>query len=133
MQINKRAIACSAWRWMPGMKTTNGIRIIFIHADGSLFGWHERDSYLVQANSESLPDLEDAATRGFLLALVREAWGEPLMSAVGYIDHLGPRWRIDADLLGVGDMYDCSSEIEALVEALEAAGVRADNAEDGER
>ena len=122
MEINKRAIACSAWRWLPGMKTTEGVRVLAVDADGYCIGAMPGAHHVVEVRRNALPDLEDAATRGCLLALVREAWGEPLMSAVGYIDHLGPRWRIDADLLGVGDMYDCSSEIEALVEALEQAG-----------
>jgi len=122
MTLGERVLKCHCWRWMRGMRTLQGLRIVRVDDDGYVLGWHERQEYLMEPVSDSVPDLLDPATRGCLLALVREAWGEPLMSPAGYVDQLGPRWRVDADLLGVGDVYDCSSEIEALVEALEQAG-----------
>jgi hypothetical protein len=65
---------------------------------------------------DPFPDLTDPATLGCLLALVREAWGEPLARVEGYPDG----WRVYVPrvsrLVGLGP-----SEGAALVAALEAA------------
>lgn len=65
-----------------------------------------------------VPDLDDPATMGCLLALVRDAWGDPLMQVTnaggGWVGFCpAPLWT-DSD-----GPYD--TEAEALVEALEAA------------
>ena len=68
-----------------------------------------------------LPDLEDAATLGCLLAIVREAWGEPEASTTagaGYDGFWG--WWAFAG----GKQFEGTTEAEALVAALEAAPVR---------
>jgi hypothetical protein len=64
------------------------------------------------------PDLSDPATLGCLLALVREAWSDPYLCAVGDPD---TGWRVDAVTAQVQDLHGFSSEAEALVAALEAA------------
>jgi hypothetical protein len=71
-----------------------------------------------------LPDLTDPATVGCLLALVREAWGDPGASV--WHDRRASVWSWMADgcIHGVwrpsdADGYD--NEAEALVAALEAA------------
>jgi hypothetical protein len=70
------------------------------------------------------PDLDDAATKGCLLALVREAW--PRMWVQGCPHHGGVvRWRLCDDLglinYVVNNHGEFDSEIEALVAALEGA------------
>lgn len=79
------------WTWMPGALT-----------------WD-------QPRPDALPDLTDPATLGCLLALVREAWGDPAAHVVPDGD-----WHVYGDMpeteYGIGD-----SEAEALVAALEAA------------
>lgn len=68
--------------------------------------------------SVRLPDLDDPATLGCLLALVREAWGDPrLYVSATYIN--GP-WGVTLPNL---DELVSTTEAEALVAALEAAGV----------
>ena len=66
--LAKRAVECKGWRWMPGMRW-----------------WTEDDrgrlddfqpEYMGRPH-DALPDFDDAATLGCLLALVREARGEP--------------------------------------------------------
>lgn len=65
-----------------------------------------------------LPDLTDPATVGCLLALVREAWGDPHICAVATPDfHNLPMWIVPIS----GGMCSGDTEAEALVAALEAA------------
>jgi len=126
--LGRRAVACKAWRWMPGMLDGIDEQRVASVRDG-LVTMESDGLIVIHANihvaRRSLPDLRDPATLGCLLALVREAWGEPRLSV--YVEDCGSNaWRIDAP-------YDCSekllplcqarypSEAEALVEALEAA------------
>jgi hypothetical protein len=129
-ELAKRAVACKHWRWMAGMalmgdtlqgkSKTRGTRAIgsqrqhpmgvglvcyAINLDG------ERGGYL-----GALPDLDDPATLGCLLALVRGAWQEPTLFVQAY----GSTWSVcseDGDLL-----MNYSTEGEALVAALEHLG-----------
>lgn len=134
--LARRAAACKHWRWMAGMALmgdtllgksfTRGTRAIgtqrqhpmgvgivvdAINMDG------ERGGYV-----NALPDLTDPATLGCLLALVREAWGSPMLNTV---QERGLGWI-------VADSLCCSmvanrkhfrgiEEAEALIAALEAA------------
>jgi hypothetical protein len=61
--LARRAIACPKWRWMPGMKVSEGFRVT--------------ESLAPFMFPVDLPDLNDPATLGCLLALVREAHHEP--------------------------------------------------------
>ncbi len=65
----------------------------------------------------ALPDLTDAATLGCLLALVREAWGDPLTYMMAYYG----RWTLCSDRYEEIDPGDGATEAEALIAALEAA------------
>ena len=119
----KRAVAWEGWRWMAGMRTTDGWRLALLQSDGKWLAVNERTSS-ASARVDvagALPDLDDAATLGCLLHLVREAWGEPGLAAVVEDRHgllWEVRWRCDwPDALNVVE----HSEAEALVAALEAA------------
>ncbi len=76
MSENVEALVASPhWRWMPGMRYWSEHR----------FGWeriperHKQASFMEWVLPPSRPDLDDPATLGCLLALVREAWGgEPV-------------------------------------------------------
>lgn len=93
-ELGKRAVACSGWRWMPGMRC-----------------------------SPFVPDLRDPATLGCLLALVREAWGDPTIHLT-CVDSL-EAGQYDWIVRSVADKWSSDllidSEAEALVAALEAA------------
>jgi hypothetical protein len=97
-QLARRAVACRAWRWMPGMRCTHrwtgGIRVL-VDEHGE-----QSESYVVLPDEDGnavmtidecgimggfpdagsaypfLPDLSDPATLGCVLYLVREAWGD---------------------------------------------------------
>ena len=121
LDLARRAVACPGWRWMPGMRDTDGWRILrgeeasggasLASADGELM--HDRSLSL-----RVLPDLTDAATLGCLLALVREAWGDAAASAhlVGFTHAL--EWAVMSD---ESELATGPTEAAALVAALEAA------------
>jgi hypothetical protein len=115
--LGRRAVACSHWRWMPGM--SNG-RDESRHMGALQWAW--QDPYRHHAlgiEIDDWPDFSDPATLGCLLALVREVREDPLICA--YVDNTGCGWWLDgwADSRLYGDLHD--TEAAALVAALEAA------------
>jgi len=100
--LGRRAVACKAWRWMPGMADHWGQRL--------------REGHWVDP-AAALPDLTDPATLGCLLALVREAHAVPFLQVSVKIsrDH---GYQFDCHPHHRGQWVD--SEAEALVAALEA-------------
>jgi hypothetical protein len=115
--IGRRAVACKDWRWMSGMATAEGHRVVLVDDDVLWMVYNEEGKCKPGCVEDFVPDLTDPATVGCLLALVREAHGHKLL-------HLS--YRITKDEVG----FACytprprpwvSSEAEALVAALEAA------------
>lgn len=113
--LAQRAVMCPRWRWLPGMAYwwQGGRDRVADTEPGDL----RRDGSL-------LPDLTDGATRGCLLALVREAHapGEVWLErrhANGPI----PGWVVwrDSEPHHRQALADEDTEAEALVAALEAA------------
>ena len=82
LDLARRAVACKGFRWKPGMRTTDGMRVIH---EPRL--WPDRpcairegtwvDTAVPRPLGDHLPDLTDPATLGCLLAMVREARSEP--------------------------------------------------------
>lgn len=126
VELTRRAVAAKGWRWMPGMRlvTLSSLATVRLHAADEPFAeWPGFES-------DWLPDLDDPATLGCLLALVREAWGDG--EALGIAAHAMPlidrdglvaMWHVwidenfmDSRMVGRG-----VTETEALVAALEAA------------
>ena len=124
-QLARRAIACKRWRWMPGMRSDKGLRIVRRDYDGYVIGYYDNQWYMSECVSGSTPDLTDPATLGCLLALVREAWGaEASVSvnisgfwAVGGATVLKGKGKGSSINLGIWK----ATEIDALVSALEVA------------
>jgi hypothetical protein len=122
-QANKRAVACRGWRWTPGMRTVDAMRVI--HDPDR---WPDRPCALREGGwidtapprplGDDLPDFADPATIGCLLALVREAWGQDDMGASRYHG----RWCIEVTPReGQHYAFYGDTEAEALVAALKAA------------
>jgi len=108
--LAKRAVSCRGWRWLPGMLLADGV-------------WRARvgEGWRWKEDAELLPVLDDHATLGCLLALVREAWGDPSLFVL--FDHDGCKWRVARCLpaLLVPRCRNADTEAEALVASLEAA------------
>lgn len=118
--LARRAVACKGWRWLPGMRTTDAMRVIH---DETAFPGRPcaiREGSWVDTSpprplGDALPDLTDSATLGCLLALVREAWSDPMMYVAGR-----GLWDVFTSH-DVEIVQDQHTEAEALVAALEAA------------
>lgn len=105
--LAKRLVASKGWRWIPGMKTSKGEIVLRVLKDRL----EVVDGYV---SGCIYPSLTDPGTLGHLLALVREAWGDPLICTA--VDNTGYGWGMEGC---PGTIY--STEAEALVAALEAA------------
>lgn len=126
--LARRAVKCKGWRWMPGMLTEGDNRVISVDDEATC--WAESNDYLRYSLDEpawvrekfaaELPDLDDPATKGCLLALVREAYGDQGL----HINRSDPRttWGLysyDYDWVK-GYVHNCKTEADALVSFLEA-------------
>jgi len=130
-QLGRRAVACSGWRWLPGMalkhggKLCDGYQGLRGHGeddDGTIHLEYATGNQWVRPENrvQCYPDLTDAATLGCLLALVRDAWGEADAAAVREANEIGQWWVVrnfGGDYFGEPG----KSEAEALVAALEGA------------
>ena len=105
--LPRRAVACRGWRWMPGMAFCDGAEV-----------WRVTSAQHAETiHADRTPDLTDPATLGCLLALVREAWGDPSAYTMAYCG----RWTLCSDRDEEIDPGDGATEAAALVAALEAA------------
>ena len=123
--LARRAVACPRWRWLPGMLTLAGSRVTVVEDEGAYIlgvpnGWGQQ----ILPDDPGLPDLTDPATLGCLLALVREAWGDPGFYAAQSGTKIKGTDIFGWDTFGFLHGKSCKgmlyrSEAEALVAALE--------------
>lgn len=121
--LAQRLMACPRFRWMLGMgvENPNGVphRIVVVEPPplGTLI--YQKGRGITGLLRSEVPDLTDPATLGCLLALVREAHGDPSLYCTVQLDVGYPWWVVcdSTDRVVAG----ASTEAEALVAALEAA------------
>lgn len=132
MGVNNDEINVIARRivgWLPGMLDTAGVRFCTVER-GFMHGVDQRN---FASQVRGLPDMSDAATRGCVLELGRDAWGNKGIT----VARIGGRWwALDGEgglLLG-GGFTDgepwgpsFASEVEALIGILKAAPAHALN------
>ena len=108
-ELERRAARAKGWRWLRGMSHRTH--------DGLLFRKPMADPVHWEGDDYTFPDLEDPATLGCLLALVREAWGDPLIACI-CTGRMKTPWMMDNY---TRDWPAWETEGEALVWALENA------------
>jgi hypothetical protein len=119
--LGRRAVACKGWRWMPGMLARDARWILHrIQDDGSALDLS--DDILERGwgySTETLrPIFDDPATLGCLLALVREARGEPTYLPT-CLDVHDEAWVVNPPIPWRQTRYESYASV--LVAALEAA------------
>jgi len=132
--LGRRAVACKGWRWMAGMLTHDGYRMIWCSETerewaGPSFSEAGMAWRYARIHGESsLPDLTDPATLGCMFALVREAWGCVVVTSPDY-DYDDDEARQGPNVVGWRAVETVrwmwvgggTTEAEALVVALESA------------
>jgi hypothetical protein len=115
--LNERAGKALAGRWRPGMELIDPLgrrqRITGIY-EGAVYVDGDFDPY-----DGALPAMDDPATLGAFLAIVREAWGDPGLSLSVAPNGGWEVWRwigMSREVVGRG-----ATEAEALCDALESA------------
>jgi len=112
-----RAAAAPAWRWCPGMKVFVAV------GDGSHFTRVREDGSTPPFADLRFADLQDPATLGCLVALVREAWWARGRAMLWVPLADGGRWDVIVYNLQGDSLarFAGASEAEAWVNALEGA------------
>lgn len=143
IELGKRLVACEHFRLMPGMLCRRKlnteehlpVRIVsmegytevadFLRVEDEKAKLHVRSGVVRdqawKAYADLIPDLSDAATKGCVLQLIREAWGDPeahfALGAAG--------WSLMSGESRIADVVYTSppskDEAEAMVAAMEAA------------
>ncbi len=125
IELGKRAVACNGWRWMPGMLTIDGERVLGVTLEGALHlcdpnydsGEHTPPRVFHDTSGSLLPDFEDSATLGCLLMLVREVRKQPTYLPT-CLDSIDEAWVINPPCPWRQTRYH--SMVSVLVAALEA-------------
>ena len=119
MSVDLAALVASPhWRWVVGMRDLSS-GYVFTGHSGDVGWWADKGDAADTSWGDERPDLDDPATRGCLLSLVREAWGDRIACVCVFEGNL---WGV---VVGVDEndfaSSDCATEAEALCAALLAA------------
>lgn len=132
VELGRRAVACPSWRWMPGMETIDGVRVLRVDRDGYAIGARVPDRgwpEIVEVPLDAVPALGDRGTQGCLRQLLLSAY-ETSQVWCAPVRH---RWLCYYRLRdGVQRSTEGATIHEAMVLALEARGELDDQVDDGE-
>lgn len=122
LALGRRCVACKAWRWMTGMSTMDLETVVCV-GDGAVYVVAPNRPMQGRWTGVATLNVQDPATLGCLLALVRELYADDAL-IVAAIDY-GPggvMWQAQLTLGGrrLTERH-YGTEAEALVAALEAA------------
>ena len=98
--VAKRLVECRYFRWLPGMRDLGGNFYLGQRANAPegvhMWAGFDQGSWEWSITEFGLPDLEDPATLGCVLALVRNAWKDDGIACVtgSYTAESGYRFRI---------------------------------------
>lgn len=130
-ELAERAVKAKGWRWLPGMRALDSsgeehpARVID-HRRSVVYEDNDGAIHEGVVSRSDVPDLNDPATVGCLLALVREAWephrgDDSVVSTMQVGDKWGVGARYGSEGLAAIVLPAFDTEAEALVKALEAA------------
>lgn len=129
LDLGRRAVACHRWRFLGGERwrfDVSSHASLWSRSEGAEAGDDDGNQATEADPRRRGPvviDLSDPATLGCLLALVREAWGDPPLVVVCFRQE--GRWcvasRDGRAMFAAGRYFWGDTEAAALVAALEAA------------
>jgi hypothetical protein len=126
IELAKRATDCKHFKWMPGMLTLSGFRIISPVTESSDWRITDRIANGPEPKKE-LPNLDDPATIGCMIELVREVWKDEMAYLGGRMQDRNRLWnwhvciRFDQMPFPHQLYYGGMTQAEAIIEALEDA------------
>ena len=125
--IALKVVKSKHWRWMSGMLTTEGYRLLSIgKSPGTWEAYNRAKRSIVSDYEPTLPDFDDPPTMGCLLTLTREAWNDPWLGCSASYRR-GGLWLVHNGTEAPREFYSrvytkhATSEIEGLTHALISA------------
>ena len=118
MNLSHRAVRAQGWKWIAGMKA--------VGRRGNPTAWFRLEEDLDRLHgdwSEAHPDLDDPATVGCILSLVRKIWGPHASTLANGFEEPDGVWtlhcgHIESYLYG-HEVASGRTEVEVLIKGLE--------------